>query len=160
MSLLNRDPEIFSCKASVDLNACHSIPNPCCLNWRSFTRSIHFMFGKSFAVLPLVSLSVLLHWWVYDVLWGLPCGLWSLYYILLFCCYNKINKETEGKEEVVAKIETTTDELKPNSGEKPKTDNPEPSPSSEKEEPLFKSSLRMKIQPKIKVSWKELETNW
>ncbi|KOB68398.1 Neurobeachin [Operophtera brumata] len=59
-------------------------------------------------------------------------------------------KETEGKEEVIAKIETTTDELKPNSGEKPKTDNPEPSPSSEKEEPLFKSSLRMKIQPKIK----------
>lgn len=71
---------------------------------------------------------------------------------LLFCCCNKINKETEGKEELVAKIETTTDELKPNSGEKPKTDHPEPSPSSEKEEPLFKSSLRMKILPKIKVS--------
>lgn len=85
----------------------------------------------------------------------------ALLHSFLFCCYNKINKETEEKEtkeEVVAKIETTTDELKPNSGEKPKTsDNPEPSPSSEKEEPLFKSSLRVKLQPKPKVSLKQSE---
>lgn len=76
----------------------------------------------------------------------------SLYYFV-WCC-NKINKEEgegEGREEVVAKIETTTDELKPNSGEKAKTETVEPSPTSEKEEPLFKSSLRVKIQPKIKV---------
>lgn len=60
-------------------------------------------------------------------------------------------KETDGKEEGVAKIETTTDELKPNSGEKPKpSDKPDLSPASEKEEPLFKSSLRVKIQPKPK----------
>ncbi|KAG6442872.1 hypothetical protein O3G_MSEX002580 [Manduca sexta] len=59
----------------------------------------------------------------------------------------------DGKEDGVAKIETTTDELKPNSGEKPKTeiaDKPDPSPSSEKEEPLYKSSLRVKPQPKAK----------
>ncbi|XP_075981984.1 A kinase anchor protein rugose isoform X3 [Anticarsia gemmatalis] len=59
-------------------------------------------------------------------------------------------KETDGKEEGVAKIETTTDELKPNSGEKKPSDKPELSPASEKEEPLFKSSLRVKIQPKPK----------
>ncbi|XP_060806416.1 neurobeachin isoform X1 [Amyelois transitella] len=56
-------------------------------------------------------------------------------------------KESE-KEEGVAKIETTTDELKPNSGEKPK-ENPETTPTTEKEEPLYKSSLR-KMQPKPK----------
>ncbi|XP_049878270.1 neurobeachin, partial [Pectinophora gossypiella] len=55
-------------------------------------------------------------------------------------------KEGE-KEEGVAKIETTTDELKPGSGAK-STDKPEPSPSSEKEEPLFKSSLRVRTKPK------------
>ncbi|CAH2088204.1 unnamed protein product [Euphydryas editha] len=52
--------------------------------------------------------------------------------------------ETEG----VAKIETTTDEVKPNSGEKSKVD--AVTPGSEKEEPLFKSSLRVKTQPKPK----------
>ncbi|KAI5633364.1 hypothetical protein NE865_13917 [Phthorimaea operculella] len=56
-------------------------------------------------------------------------------------------KEGEGekeKEDGVAKIETTTDELKPNSGEKPKTEAVQPAPTQEKEEPLFKSSLRIK----------------
>ncbi|XP_053616649.1 neurobeachin isoform X5 [Plodia interpunctella] len=58
-------------------------------------------------------------------------------------------KETE-KEDGVAKIETTTDELKPNSGEKPKdSQTPATSPTAEKEEPLFKSSLR-KMQTKQK----------
>ncbi|XP_026328148.1 neurobeachin isoform X4 [Hyposmocoma kahamanoa] len=55
----------------------------------------------------------------------------------------------EQASEDIAKIETTTDEVKP--GEKPKTSEtckPEPSPASEKEEPLFKSSLR--IKPKTK----------
>lgn len=64
--------------------------------------------------------------------------------------FAKIQKEQASED--VAKIETTTDEVKP--GEKPKTpepSKPEPSPASEKEEPLFKSSLRMK--PKAKVSF-------
>ncbi|XP_050551922.1 neurobeachin isoform X7 [Spodoptera frugiperda] len=60
-------------------------------------------------------------------------------------------KDTDAKEEGVAKIETTTDELKPNTGEKAKpSDKPDLSPASEKEEPLFKSSLRVKPQPKPK----------
>lgn len=72
---------------------------------------------------------------------------------VLFCRCDKIKKETDEKEDGVAKIETTTDELKPNSGEKVKSnDKPEVSPTSDKEEPLFKSSLRVKIQPKPKVS--------
>ncbi|XP_061716783.1 neurobeachin isoform X9 [Cydia pomonella] len=68
-------------------------------------------------------------------------------------------KETE-ESDGVAKIETSTDEVKPH-GEKPAsetsastltapaTPGASQSPSSEKEEPLFKSSLRVK-QPKIK----------
>ncbi|XP_041968935.1 neurobeachin isoform X2 [Aricia agestis] len=52
----------------------------------------------------------------------------------------------EEKEESVAKIETTTDEVKPNSGETPMV---EVSPATENEEPLFKSSLRVR-QPKTK----------
>ncbi|XP_047027783.1 neurobeachin isoform X4 [Helicoverpa zea] len=60
-------------------------------------------------------------------------------------------KETDGKEEGVAKIETTTDELKPSTGEKAKpSDKPDLSPASDKEEPLFKSSLRIKSQLKPK----------
>ncbi|XP_045504943.1 neurobeachin isoform X4 [Colias croceus] len=50
-------------------------------------------------------------------------------------------------EESVAKIETSTDELKPNASEKKTL---EVSPASEKEEPLFKSSLRLKPQSKPK----------
>ncbi|XP_072945485.1 neurobeachin [Epargyreus clarus] len=64
----------------------------------------------------------------------------------------------------VAEIETTTDEVKPDAVDKPKegtadkadvtsppqTDKSELSPSSEKEEPLFKSSLRVKVHPKPK----------
>ncbi|XP_052752766.1 neurobeachin [Galleria mellonella] len=52
-------------------------------------------------------------------------------------------KESEGTEGV-AKIETTTDELKPNTAAK--VDKPQATPTSEKEEPLFKSSLRVKTQ--------------
>ncbi|XP_063831784.1 neurobeachin-like [Ostrinia nubilalis] len=52
-------------------------------------------------------------------------------------------KESSGKEEAVAKIETTTDELKP-SAEKPKEIEIAVTPASEKEEPLYKSSLRLK----------------
>ncbi|XP_026740529.1 neurobeachin isoform X2 [Trichoplusia ni] len=60
-------------------------------------------------------------------------------------------KETDGKEEGVAKIETTTDELKPNTADKDKpSDKPDLSPASDKEEPLFKSSLRVKTQLKPK----------
>lgn len=59
-------------------------------------------------------------------------------------------KESSEKEEGVAKIETTTDELKP-SGEKPKVEIAV-TPASEKEEPLYKSSLRIRAQPKAKVS--------
>lgn len=51
-----------------------------------------------------------------------------------------------------AKIETTTDELKPNSGDSKRAETVE-TPASEKEEPLFKSSLRVKMQAKTKVSW-------
>lgn len=58
-------------------------------------------------------------------------------------------KESSGNEEGVAKIETTTDELKP--GEKGKSEKAE-TPAPEKEEPLYKSSLRIKSQPKPKVS--------
>ncbi|CAK1589359.1 unnamed protein product [Parnassius mnemosyne] len=54
------------------------------------------------------------------------------------------------KEEGVAKIETTTDEAKPNLGEKPKSSEADTSLASEKEEPLFKSSLRMNVRPKPK----------
>ncbi|KAL0879170.1 hypothetical protein ABMA27_002963, partial [Loxostege sticticalis] len=57
-------------------------------------------------------------------------------------------KESSEKEEGVAKIETTTDELKP-SGEKPKVEIAV-TPASEKEEPLYKSSLRIRAQPKAK----------
>ncbi|XP_064074608.1 neurobeachin isoform X6 [Vanessa tameamea] len=56
----------------------------------------------------------------------------------------------DGTEEGVAKIETTTDEVKPNSGEKSKVVELAVTPSSEKEEPLFKSSLRVKTQTKQK----------
>lgn len=52
----------------------------------------------------------------------------------------------------MAKIETTTDEVKPNSGEKAKIVELAVTPNSDKEEPLFKSSLRVKTQPKQKVS--------
>ncbi|XP_013144824.1 PREDICTED: neurobeachin isoform X2 [Papilio polytes] len=52
----------------------------------------------------------------------------------------------EDKEEGVACIETTTDEAKPNTSEKTKS---EDSPASEKEEPLYKSSLRV-ARPKPK----------
>lgn len=87
---------------------------------------------------------------------GVPFVDASLY---SFCCCNKFIKETDGKEDGVAKIETTTDELKPNSGERSEgqpCENPEPSPASETEEPLFKSSLRMQAQPKAKVSCRKL----
>ncbi|XP_052744707.1 neurobeachin isoform X5 [Bicyclus anynana] len=56
----------------------------------------------------------------------------------------------DGTEEGVAKIETTTDEVKPNAGDKPKVAELALTPCSEKEEPLFKSSLRVKTQPKQK----------
>ncbi|CAH2245781.1 jg15881 [Pararge aegeria aegeria] len=56
----------------------------------------------------------------------------------------------DGTEEGVAKIETTTDEVKPNAGEKAKVVELALTPCSEKEEPLFKSSLRVKTQPKQK----------
>lgn len=62
----------------------------------------------------------------------------------------KFVKDEKGDN--VAKIETTTDEIKPNSGEKPKPVELEVTPSSEKEEPLFKSSLRVKTHLKAKVS--------
>lgn len=58
----------------------------------------------------------------------------------------------DGTDEGVAKIETTTDEVKPNSGERAKVMELAVTPCSEKEEPLFKSSLRVKTQPKQKVS--------
>ncbi|XP_034836250.1 neurobeachin isoform X5 [Maniola hyperantus] len=57
----------------------------------------------------------------------------------------------DGTEEGVAKIETTTDEVKPNSGEKAKMVELALTPCSEKEEPLFKSSLRVQTQPKQKL---------
>ncbi|CAK1542794.1 unnamed protein product [Leptosia nina] len=50
-------------------------------------------------------------------------------------------------EESVAKIETSTDEVKPNTSEKNIL---EVTPSLEKEEPLFKSSLRLRSMPKPK----------
>ncbi|XP_048481207.1 neurobeachin isoform X5 [Plutella xylostella] len=64
-------------------------------------------------------------------------------------------KDTEGEAEKegsdAAKIETTTDELKPSNTDKSANiEKPNPSPASEKEEPLFKSSLRMKTQVKPK----------
>jgi hypothetical protein len=52
------------------------------------------------------------------------------------------------KEDGVAKIETTTDELKPTAKKEEKSE----TPASEPEEPLFKSNLHVK-QPKSKVSW-------
>lgn len=77
-------------------------------------------------------------------------------YSFCFAFAIKLIKETDGKEEGVAKIETTTDELKPSTGEKAKSsDKPDLSPASEKEEPLFKSSLRIKSQLKPKVSRSE-----
>lgn len=79
----------------------------------------------------------------------MDASLYSFYFAFAI----KLIKETDGKEEGVAKIETTTDELKPSTGEKAKpSDKPELSPASEKEEPLFKSSLRVKTQLKAKVS--------
>ncbi|XP_028036910.1 neurobeachin isoform X10 [Bombyx mandarina] len=59
-------------------------------------------------------------------------------------------KESEAKEDAVAKIETTAIELKPPSPEQPELSKPAETPTPEKEEPLFKSSLRVKPQPKIK----------
>lgn len=75
----------------------------------------------------------------------------------LFCCYDEhcYQKSEKENEDGVAQIETTTAELKPptKSAEKPASvDNPEPSPISEKEEPLYKSSLRVMPRPKPKVS--------
>ncbi|XP_013171416.1 PREDICTED: neurobeachin-like [Papilio xuthus] len=52
----------------------------------------------------------------------------------------------DDKEEGVARIETTSDEVKPNTSEQTKN---EDSPASEKEEPLYKSSLRV-ARPKPK----------
>ncbi|KPJ14705.1 Neurobeachin [Papilio machaon] len=52
----------------------------------------------------------------------------------------------DDKEEGVARIETTPDEAKPNTSEKTKS---EDSPASDKEEPLYKSSLRV-TRPKPK----------
>ncbi|CAH0719324.1 unnamed protein product, partial [Brenthis ino] len=59
-------------------------------------------------------------------------------------------KDDKEESKDVAKIETTTDEVKPNSGEKAKIVELAVTPNSDKEEPLFKSTLRVKTQPKQK----------
>lgn len=139
------------------MNACHSNPQKFQTNLRIIIiRLIHVLFSKFFCGFSFYYRCRYIRN-AYKTLCEVSCGLKdALLHSFLFCCCNIIIKETDGKEakeDVVAKIETTTDELKPHSGEKPKTSEiPEPSPSSEKEEPLFKSSLRVKLQSKPKVS--------